>query len=46
MLQADDESLDSRRHAIYFRSQYMEKFTTTNQSIYLEFFVLILHMNI
>ena len=22
MLQADDESLDSRRHAIYFRSQY------------------------
>ena len=22
MLQADDESLDSRRHVIYFRSQY------------------------
>ena len=24
MLQADDESLDSRRHVIYFRSQYTE----------------------
>ena len=23
MLQADDESLDSRRHVIYFRSQYI-----------------------
>ena len=26
MLQADDESLDSRRHVIYFRSQYHNNF--------------------
>ena len=32
MLQADDESLDSRRHVIYFRSQYLQFFPISSRS--------------